>query len=402
MSQNIFKNFENFWNKNDIKQKAEDYHNYFENTDKEGDFSWINEKDKSSLKKGDISKSMKWGIPNHILGDIDKAKFIIGLLNPRTNMTKKDAKKCETVGDYIKNEMNKEMGENRDLVIRTKEKKYKIPFPGSSKEIYEDKFNKELDKYDFYYKHILDKENVLSQELKKLYELYNDNIDVFEDLKKHYVGEDENKIEHPLKKFAYYFFTYYRGGFDGESTKIKSAISHYERIFQNISKAKRKSNNKKIDQEFEKALFNIPISNIELIPYRTNEAPDTKLVGLESSKVSANAIIEKIMQDKDTIVILRSYDREKEEDKEDKYNWEKLFEDICEEKNINFKTHIEPSIYTFKNKQGTVLSANNIKPVNPNNSRKSEKQVVRELNESINLSDFEKELDTIIKSNNEG
>ena len=80
MSQNIFKNFENFWNKNDIKQKAEDYHNYFENTDKEGDFSWINEKDKSSLKKGDIPKSMKWGIHNHILGDIDKAKFIIGYL----------------------------------------------------------------------------------------------------------------------------------------------------------------------------------------------------------------------------------------------------------------------------------------------------------------------------------
>lgn len=123
MSQNIFKNFENFWNKNDIKQKAEDYHNYFENTDKEGDFSWINEKDKSSLKKGDIPKSMKWGIPNHILGDIDKAKFIIGLLNPGTNMTEKDAKKCETVGDYIKNEMNKEMGENRDLVIRTDKKK---------------------------------------------------------------------------------------------------------------------------------------------------------------------------------------------------------------------------------------------------------------------------------------
>mgnify|MGYP001507584432 CR=1 FL=1 len=137
----------------------------------------------------------------------------------------------------------------------------------------------------------------------------------------------------------------------------------------------------------------MPISNIELIPYRSEEAPND--IGLESSKVSANAIIEKIMQDKDTIVILRSYEVQNS-------RWKKLFEDICEEKNINFKTHIEPSIYTFKNLQGTVLSAKNIKPVNPNNSRKSEKQVVRELNESINLSDFEKELDTIIKSNNEG
>lgn len=393
MSQNIFKNFENFWNKNDIKQKAEDYHNYFENTDKEGDFSWINEKDKSSLKKGDIPKSMKWGIPNHILGDIDKAKFIIGLLNPGTNMIEKDAKKCETVGDYIKNEMNKEMEENRDLVIRTKEKKYKIPFPGSSKEIYEDKFNKELDKYDFYYKHILDKENVLSQELKKLYELYNDNIDIFEDLKKHNTGPKENRIEHPLKKFAYYFSTYYKGCFDGKPNQITAAISHYERIFKKISEAKSKSNNKKIDQEFEKALFEMPITNIELIPYRTEKKPDGELIGLESSKVSANAIIEKIMQDKDTIVILRSYETKT-------YNWKKLFEKICEEKNIDFKKDIKPSIYLFNSPQNGAISIDNIMSANPNNSRKSEKQVVRELNESINLSDFEKELDHIIEANN--
>lgn len=51
MSQNIFKNFENFWNENEIKQKAKAYHNYFENPEKEGEFSWINEKDKDNLKK---------------------------------------------------------------------------------------------------------------------------------------------------------------------------------------------------------------------------------------------------------------------------------------------------------------------------------------------------------------
>lgn len=393
MSQNIFKNFENFWDENEIKQKAKVYHSYFEDPEKKGDFSWINEKDKDSLKKNNIKKSLKWGIPNHILGDIDKAKFIIGLLNPGTNMTEKDANKCETVGTYIKSEMNEEIGENRDLVIRTKEKKYKIPFPGSSKEVYEEKFNKELNKYSFYYNHILDKENVLSQELKKLYELYNDNIDVFEDLKKHYVGKNENKIEHPLKKFAYYFSTYYKGCFDynSKSSQIEVAICHYERIFQKISEAKRKGNNKEIDQKFEKALFNMPISNIELIPYRTEKAPEIKF--LESSKVSANAIIEKIMQDKDTIVILRSYETKT-------YSWKKLFEGICEEKNINFKTHIEPSIYIFKNKQGTALSANSIIPANSDNSIKSTEQVAKELNESINLSDFEKELDHIIEANN--
>ena len=133
----------------------------------------------------------------------------------------------------------------------------------------------------------------------------------------------------------------------------------------------------------------MPISNIELIPYRTENAQDLKMQFLESSKVSANAIIEKIMQDKDTIVILRSYETKN-------YSWKKLFEDICEEKNINFKTHIEPSIYIFKNKQGTALSANSIEPANSTNSIKSTEQVAKELNESINLSDFEKELDHII------
>ncbi|WP_145382610.1 hypothetical protein [Staphylococcus epidermidis] len=403
MSQNIFKNFENFWNKNDIKQKAEDYHNYFENTDKEGDFSWINEKDKSSLKKGDIPKSMKWGIPNHILGDIDKAKFIIGLLNPGTNMKKEESESCNTVGDYIceekKHEMcnkieDEEMYKDHKLLIRTEvkpeEKKYKIPFPFSSKEVYEKDTNKEIDMYNYYYNHILDKENVLSHELKSLYKLYNNNIDVFEDLKNHKEGKKENQIKHPLKNLAYYFFTYYKGCFGGKS-QIKKAIYHYERIFEKINAAKRKTDKKKIDKEFEESLFKMPITNVELIPYRTEKAPEQRF--LESSKISANAIIEKVMQDKDTIVILRSYDRKKEEDKENKYNWKKLFKNICEERNIDFKKHIEPSIYLFKNQNGSI-SKNNVKEANPYNSIKPVEQVVRELNESIKLSDLEKDLDT--------
>lgn len=394
MSQNIFKNFENFWNRNDIKQKTEDYHNYFENTDKEGDFSWINEKDKSSLKKGDIPKSMKWGIPNHILGDIDKAKFIIGLLNPGTNMGKKESEACNTVGDYIKNEMNKEMGENRDIVIKANEKEYKIPFPTSSKEVYEDKFNKELNKNDFYYNHILDKKNVLFQELRTLYKIYKDDINAFKAL----IDSNKNEKDHPLKKFAYYFWGYYsKTFFEGSDSMINNALKYYENIFNNMEKARVKVENKTIQKKFEKALFEMPITNVELIPYRTEEAPEQKF--LESSKISANAIIEKIMQDKDTIVILRSYDRENEEDKENKYNWKKLFENICEERNIDFKKHIEPSIYLFKNQNGSI-SKNNIKEAN--NSIKPVEQVVRELNESIKLSDFEKDLDTIIESNNEG
>lgn len=373
MSQNIFRNFENFWDKNDIKKKAESYQNYYKNNKGE-DFSWINEKDKDSLKKRTVKKSMKWGIPNHILGDIDKSKFIIGLLNPGTHMKKEESEACNTVGEYIEHEIEIEKKENQN-------------FSFTSKEVYEEHLNKDLNMYDFYYSHILSRENVLSQELKKLYQVYLNNNSL----------PDDNKI---LSQIAYYFSKYYKGGFNSESSQIKSAKCHYERIFEKINVAKRKADKKKIDQKFEKALFEMPITNIELIPYRTKKSPNAKLIGLESSKISANAIIEKIMQDKDTVVILRSYDREKEEDKEDKYNWKKLFENICEEKNINFKEHIEPSIYTLKNDQGGSISANSIKPANPNNSMKSEKQVVRELNESINLSDFEKELDYIIEENN--
>ncbi len=369
MSQNIFKNFENFWNKNDIKQKAEDYHNYFENTDKEGDFSWINKKDKSSLKENNITKSMKWGIPNHILGDIDKAKFIIGLLNPRTHMEREEYEDCDTVGEYIENEINIEKKENQSF---------------SSKEVYEKNLNKELDMYDFYYRHILSKENVLSQELKKLYKIY--------------INENSLPDNESLSQIAYYFSKYYKGGFNSTSTQIDSAKYHYERIFKKINESKRTVNNKKIDQKFEKALFDMPITNVELIPYRTKlrrEITLKKTQLLESSKISANAIIEKIMKDKDTIVILRSYDNQG-------YNWKILFKEICEKRNIDFKKHIEPSIYIYKNDQGTSISGENIKPANPNNSIKPKEQVAKELNENINLSDFEKELDTIIESNNEG
>ncbi|MGK9289035.1 hypothetical protein [Staphylococcus warneri] len=125
MSENIWNNFENFWDKNEINKKAESYQNYFENKNKKEDFSWVNEKDKDSLKEKNIPKSMKWGIPNHILGDIDKAKFIIGLINPGTHMEKSDSENCNTVGEYIVKEKDKEkkieINENQTLSFASKE-----------------------------------------------------------------------------------------------------------------------------------------------------------------------------------------------------------------------------------------------------------------------------------------
>ena len=63
------------------------------------------------------------GIPNHILGDIDNSKFIIGLLNPGINMKQDEAENCNTVGEYI--EKN----------LKVKKELKEISFP--SKEVYE-------------------------------------------------------------------------------------------------------------------------------------------------------------------------------------------------------------------------------------------------------------------------
>ncbi|MFV5937971.1 hypothetical protein ACLIJS_07810 [Mammaliicoccus sciuri] len=92
----------------------------YEHPEDTNDFSWINEKDKINKK----SKSVHWGIPNHILGDIDNAKVIIGLFNPGTHMNESSSEKCSTVGEYIQNEVSIE----KDII------------PGvefDSKEIYE-------------------------------------------------------------------------------------------------------------------------------------------------------------------------------------------------------------------------------------------------------------------------
>lgn len=251
-----------------------------------------------------------------------------------------------------------------------------ISFP--SKEVYEKKINTELNKDDFYYNHILSKENVLSQELKKLYKIYNHDNLLFENMK-------QNK----MKNIGYYFSMYFKGVFNS----FELAKTHYKNIFKKMEKARVTVGSEVIHQKFEEALQKMPITNIELIPYRTEKKPNQ--MELESSKISANAIIEKIIQDQHTIVILRSYNTQ------NGCNWKNLLKEICEEKNIDFKSQVEPSIYIFKNPRNGSISKKNIKPANPNNSLKTSEQVIEELNRKINLSNFENDLDSIIESNNE-
>ncbi|MBI5973644.1 hypothetical protein [Staphylococcus caledonicus] len=292
MSNDLWNKFENFWNKEEVKEKAERYQELYKNPEIEDEeFSWINDNDRDDLKRKK-SKAIRWGIPNHILGDIDNAKFIVGLLNPRTHMKTKDSNDCETVGEYIQEEFA---------------------------------------------------------------------------IEKKYVNDKNNT--------------------DFASKEIFETMEEAEALGYDV------------EEKFEKALYNIKVANIELIPYRTFGKGDLKnLKNLESSRLSVNTIIDKIKRDKDTVVFLRSYSFE-----DDKYDsWENLFINICNERNIDYERDIKPSIYKFKG-QSAAISKNNIvstlsSPEN-NENVKSVSDVIDELHEEISLNKFKEELEELTKNN---
>lgn len=67
---------------------TEDERENFKARDNGDDFSWVLESDKTKLdvEKGD--QSIRWGIPNQIIGDPASASFFLCLLNPRTRNSK--------------------------------------------------------------------------------------------------------------------------------------------------------------------------------------------------------------------------------------------------------------------------------------------------------------------------
>ncbi|WP_245342082.1 hypothetical protein [Staphylococcus sp. GDX8P80P] len=102
--------------------------------------------------------------------------------------------------------------------------------------------------------------------------------------------------------------------------------------------------------------------------------------------MSAKILIKKILDDKETIVILRSIDK-----------WETLFKSICDKEGINFKKDVAPSIYVFKGQSGAI-SENNIAPYKSGNNGNinSIEKVICEIHDIIRLKDFEAYLDDII------
>ncbi|SCT09251.1 hypothetical protein [Staphylococcus caeli] len=372
MDNSIWSDFEKFWNKKDINEKSIKYQELFNNPSSNQDFTWINKSDVLNSK----SKAVNWGIPNHILGDIDNSNFIIGLFNPGTNMKKNISEKCNTVGKYIITEREFEKSLIDTLNVQSKE-----VFEISN---YKLKDNKEL--CDFYYEHILSKESILSLEIKKLFEIYKMDKQLFNSITSNY---------NQLSSIAYYFAKYYSKVFQDKTTKplYKNAILHFKNIFKKIELAEKiRLTNRveyNIEELFEEALFKISVTNIELVPYRSfNKMDWNNIKELESSKLSAKAIIKKILNDKNTIVILRSIS-----------DWKKYFIEICKEENIDFENEVAPSIYKFKS-QNASLSNKGFIPILGNKADalniKSVEAVTDALRETIKLKEFEENLDTFI------
>lgn len=292
-------------------------------------------------------------------------------------MKTKDSNDCETVGEYIQEE----------VAIEKKYVNDKNNTDFASKEIFEGDSDNKKELHDFYYNHILSKENVISQELKKLYKIYKEDKNEFD-----LITSDRKK----LKLVTYYMCEYYSKSFEGKPA-YKIAMEHYKEIFETMEEAEALGYD--VEEKFEKALYNIKVANIELIPYRTFGKGDLKnLKNLESSRLSVNTIIDKIKRDKDTVVFLRSYSFE-----DDKYDsWENLFINICNERNIDYERDIKPSIYKFKG-QSAAISKNNIvstlsSPEN-NENVKSVSDVIDELHEEISLNKFKEELEELTKNN---
>ena len=95
----------------EITKNATEYIKFYDDKEKSKkeikDFSWVLDADKKVLKLGRNSKdvnSIKWGIPNMVIGNPESADFYLCLLNPRVQDSET---KADNVEEYIANCKNK-------------------------------------------------------------------------------------------------------------------------------------------------------------------------------------------------------------------------------------------------------------------------------------------------------
>jgi len=129
---------ENPWNEKTITSLGKKYNEYYEkekelekkgelkDTDKigEDEFSWVLEEDKGKIDDSK-SNSIKWGIPNQVIGDYEKANLFLCLLNPRTrNLTDE--------GKNLKSYINKENNGNGNEYSDNPENYMSMIFPNEN------------------------------------------------------------------------------------------------------------------------------------------------------------------------------------------------------------------------------------------------------------------------------
>lgn len=379
---------QDFWSNHedyDIREKAREYIELYESNGNSDHFSWVHPEDAPYIKENGCN-AVRWGIPNQILGDIEKAKFIFGLYNPGTHMKNEESNECANIKEYVDRETEKE-SDIGDIDINFETKEYS-------------------ENTDFYLEHVISNQSVVQQELLKLYEIYKENPNDYD-----YLSEYKERA----KKVAYYITSYYSGVFKNDKfvqgdSNYKKILNYYKQLFQKVidieSIVVENNMDYDVEYEFRKALENIAICNVEMVPYRSNEANNIKtmtdrgLLNLPSTQKIADLIIEKLTRDTNTFAAFRKFRPSRED------GWKFLLEIIAEEKDINFSERIAPSLHYFSSKnegenQSASLSKSNIKSYDNSGedgqSRVSE--AVDDLLEELKMQPFVDELNEIIEEN---
>lgn len=368
----------------EITKNATEYIKFYDDKEKSKkeikDFSWVLDADKKVLKLGRNSKdvnSIKWGIPNMVIGNPESADFYLCLLNPRVQDS-------ETKADNVEEYILKETGKKSKEEILGKENESANYFRN---EYYfkKNEYKKHVDNYER--KEVDDNQeidddhkdatpNVLSNEIENLLYITKnekgfDSFELWYDdyAKDHESSKSKKKHEKKNNPFrrAYYLHKYYnflyREQFDKINKNEERKPGDELTVFNGLSENRDK-------------LENLKICDLELFPYRTESKPSDTLFkksnsykDLKSSQYVADLIIKRILDynKKEPIFVFRSY-RE----------WFKVIEyelakglgcikdggELTREEELEllkkYDTKLWPCFYGFSSVQSGSLSKNNV------------------------------------------
>lgn len=388
---------QDFWSNHedyDIREKAREYIELYQSNGNSDHFSWVHPEDAPYIKENGCN-AVRWGIPNQIIGDIEKAKFVIGLLNPGTQIETEASNQCGNITEYVTAEQAEENNTGVDNVSF------------ESKEYSEDP--------NFYLDHVISNENIMSQELKKLYKIFKQDSSVFFTInKKGKTIYNEEMIE----KAAYYLFAYYSKAFmnfqyNDKHKVVKSinggigdCMDYYYDLFEKMERAKaivkEKNLNYDVEQAFNQAVERMSICNVEIFPYRSNGRKDIKIEDknsikdLSSSRYISELVIDKLMYDKTSVAIFRNFSAW----------WEGLLESTLQNRNMELDGCLKQSIYYLINPRKGTLSKRNVVPYDssPKTCQEGESQraadtIVEALLSELKIKSYVNELDKIIAEN---